>query len=494
MSFLCLTILLSAASPRAATFNVLDYDADPSGANWSTRAIQKAIDACTGAGGGAVRFPRGRYRIAPLVLKDNVTLQFERDTFLDAPRSYREYVPFKSLIRATGARNVALRGPVVIEGHGADFWSVTANPTTWYQESQSRPSPLVQFRNCSNVVVEGITIANSPSWALSPYSCTNVTIANVTITNDYYGPNTDGIDICQSQNVLITGCRVATGDDTIAIKNLAPTAAENVTRRVVVTNCDLTTPSYALKIGTESRVGVIEDILFTDCRARANRHDLGMHAGIALQSVDGGTLRNVRVNRIQIEDARSPIFLRLGNRGTGQSLSPPVPGRIQDILIENVTATAATTQREFGVQIHGLPGTPITNLTLRNLRLISRGDVRLSHLKVAAISELAVPEKHAAYPSVEMFGWLPAFGLYARHVQGLTLQNLELLAQNSDVRPALALDDVSALTIQNVTARHPGSESRPAASLHHVTRSPGLVLTAQPHPNGPTAGWLLATP
>ncbi|GDY21180.1 exo-poly-alpha-D-galacturonosidase [Verrucomicrobiota bacterium] len=456
--------------------------------------MQKAIDACTAAGGGTVVFPPGRYRLSMVSLKDNVTLQFEKESFVDAPRLYSEYTPLKFLFRAAYVTNVVMRGPVIINGQGSNYWNVVPNPTTWYSTRQSVPVPLVQFRSCSNVVVDGITIVNTPSWALSPYSSTNVTIRNVTIINDLWGPNTDGINVCQSKNVLITGCRVSTGDDPIAIKNMDPVSADNFSSNITITNCDLTSPSYSLKIGTESRVGVIENIIYTDCRTYPHRGDLGNHTGIALESMDGGILRNVRVTRIQSVGVRAPIFIRLGNRGDGQAGPPFTPGKIQDVIIEDVYATGVSTNREFGIEIHGLPSMTVSNILLRNITIIPRGDVRFSHLGVTNVADLVVPEKEADYPSVDMFGWMPSFGLFCRHAQAITLQNLNLLPQNPDVRPALAFNDVSGLSISNVVAGYPNMTNRTGASMYFVTNSPSITITATTNLNTPPGGYILSTP
>ncbi len=493
--WLLATLLFTAPAARAAApFNILSYGADVTGRTWSTTAVQKAIDACTAAGGGNVVFPPGRYRLSMVSLKDNVTLLFEKESFVDGPRLYSEYTPLKFLFRAAYVTNVVMRGPVIINGQGSNYWNVVPNPTTWYSSRQSAPVPLVQFRSCSNVVVDGITIVNSPSWALSPYTSTNVTIRNVTIINDLYGPNTDGINVCQSKNVLITGCRVSTGDDPIAIKNMDTVAADNYSSNITITNCDLTSPSYSLKIGTESRVGVIENVIYTDCRTYPHRPDLGNHSGIALQSMDGGILRNVRVTRIQSVGVRSPIFIRLGNRGVGQAGPPFTPGKIQDILIEDVYATGVSTNREFGIQIHGLPSTTVSNIHLRNITIIPRGDVRFSHLGVTNIAQLVVPEKEADYPSVDMFGWIPAFGLFCRHAQAITLQNLNLLPQNPDVRPALAFNDVSGLSISNVVAGYPNMTNRTGASMYFVTNSPSITISATTNLTIPPGGYILSTP
>ena len=475
-----------------ASCNILDYGADATGRQWSTPAIQKAIDACNRAGGGNVIFPRGRFRSNYLELKSNVTLQFEPESFLVAPLTYGEYAPFKSLIRANHAEHVGLRGPGVIMGQGARFWNLVPNPTTWHTASNERPSPLVQFKYCRDVTVDGITITNAPSWTLSPWGCTNVTIRNVTIRNDIYGPNTDGIDLCQCQDVVVSDCRIVTGDDAIVIKNKSEIPAENVSRNITVTRCYLTTPSYALKIGTESRVGIFENISWTDCRTYAGTVAWGMHSPLAIESVDGATIRHVRVARITCDGARSPIFIRLGNRGTGQTTSPPRPGSIQDVVIEDVSTTPNVGDREFGIQIHGVRDGTLANIILRRISMASRGGVTHRHLNVSDVADLTVPEKEERYPSVDMFGWIPAHGIYCRHVQGLTLENIDLQLAATDVRPALVLDDVRDVTVRQLQVVHPGIEMRSGASLHRIVNSPGVQLSPRAKTAAAKPGWVLS--
>ena len=115
------------------------------------------------------------------------------------------------------------------------------------------------------------------------------------------------------------------------------------------------------------------------------------------------------------------------------------------------------------------------------------------HLKVGDVTELVVPEKEDRYPSVEMFGWLPAHGIFCRHARGVTFENIELRLDAADVRHAVVLDDTSNITLRSVRVLHPGIEDRPAETLHRVTRSPGVRLNPRPAVIGTTPGWVLST-
>ncbi len=132
---------------------------------------------------------------------------------------------------------------------------------------------------------------------------------------------------------------------------------------------------------------------------------------------------------------------------------------------------------------------------LRNIHVIRHGDIeRISQLGVTNIAQLVVPENEADYPSVDMFGWLPSFGVYCRHARAITLENITILPTNPDFRPALVFDDVGNLAVSNVIGNYTGIATRTGASMFLITNSPTISLTAAPNPTDPPGGWILATP
>lgn len=187
-------------------------------------------------------------------------------------------------------------------------------------------------------------------------------------------------------------------------------------------------------MGTESNGG-FENIVITGCSIYDTRL-----AGIALEIVDGGTMDRVVVSNITMNKIGAPIFLRLGNRARPfkKDMDKPGIGIMRNVTISNIEATGAN---PTGCAISGLPGHAIENVTISNVRLSFAGDGN----KVDAAR--AVPEKPTAYPEYSMFGRLPAYGFYCRHVKGLKLDNVQLQLAKRDQRHALVCEDVQDVLI-----------------------------------------------
>jgi hypothetical protein len=186
-----------------------------------------------------------------------------------------------------------------------------------------------------------------------------------------------------------------------------------------------------------------------------------MLAGIALEIVDGGTLERVAITNIAMRGVRVPIFLRLGNRARPfkEDMKKPGMGTFRDVTISNVVAEAAA---RIGCSITGLPQSPIRNVSLSDIQLTFPGG------GTAAEAARTVPEKATAYPECTMFGVLPAYGFYCRHVEGLTLRNVTVGWKETDRRPALVCDDVEDLRLDGFQVRS-APESGPLVVFQNVT-------------------------
>jgi hypothetical protein len=161
-------------------------------------------------------------------------------------------------------------------------------------------------------------------------------------------------------------------------------------------------------------------------------------SGIALYTVDGGDLRHVTVSDVTMDGVTVPISIRLGSRlKTFREGDKPksAAGQLRDVSIKNVTAKNIGL---IGMLINGVPGHPIEALTLANIRLEFPGGGTADDAKVQ------LPEKEAAYPEFNMFGkTLPAYGIYARHVRGMTLRAVTTTPLKPDARPATVMIDVA---------------------------------------------------
>lgn len=459
--------LSSLALARGApAFDVRAHGATGDGVHLDTAAIQSAVDACAAAGGGAVQFPPGTYRSGTIRLRDRVRLHIGGGATLlasthlaDYPvlvpklRSFTDTYTDKSLIYAEGVTGAGLEGEGVIDGQGASF----SGP---YKVRPYKVRPyLVRFIECREIAVRGLELRNSPMWVQHYLACEGVRISGIRV-HSRVNRNNDGIDIDSSSAVRISDCHIVSGDDAIVLK----ATTTRPCRDVVVTNCVLSSLCNALKLGTES-TGGFDNIVISNCAV----YDTNL-AGIALEAVDGGSLERVTVSHIVMRNVQCPIFVRLGDRGrpyTEGAAKPPA-GTLRNVLIEGIEADGAS---RAGCPIAGIPGHPIENLTLR--------DISLSFAGGGAAPVHVVPEQTAGYPEYRMFGALPAYGLYARHIRGLRLDNVTCTAATPDARPAFLADDVEQLTVSGLGGN---PTSAPLAELNDVRDADLRGLTA---PAGP---------
>mgnify|MGYP006286059603 CR=1 FL=1 len=427
---LSISLLICAlATPMPAAddiYDICDYGAVPGGKTLCTRAIQKAIDACSQDGGGVVSLPAGRFLSGTIVLKSKVTLRLEAGCTLlgstdlkDYPRtvpsfrSYTDNYTEKSLIYAEKAERIAIVGRGTIDGQGKAF------------EGPYKVRPyMIRIIECKDVVVEDVTIVDSPMWVQHYLACDDVRIDGIRV-HSLVNHNNDGIDIDCCRRVTISNCNIVSGDDAIVLKS----TADRVCRDVVVSNCVLSSRCNALKMGTESNGG-FQNIVLSNCAIYETRL-----AGVALEIVDGGRMDRVVVSNITMHGVGAPIFVRLGNRARPfrKDMARPDMGVLRNVTISNIEARGAD---PTGCAISGLPEAHIENLTLTNLRLSFLGGGAIEQ------SNRTVPEKPESYPEYSMFGRLPAYGLYCRHVRGLRMAGVQLQFEKDDLRHAIVLDDV----------------------------------------------------
>lgn len=417
----------------SALYNVRDYGARGDGRTKDTAAIQKALDAAARQG-GTVLLPPGHYISGTLHLRSNVAIEIAAGAVLAASPDQADFdkyedLPFKpvddrettyfryALLAGEDVSDVSIYGAGVLDGNRA---------------KRGGPKPIA-LKRCRRIAVRDLTVRNSPNYAISLLGCEDVAIRGVRILNSY----SDGIDPDCSRLVRISDCYVDSYDDAIVLKTSQALGEPRATEQVTITNCVLRTNCNHFKLGTESR-GDFRNITLSNC-VMLNR-DQGRPAisAIAIESVDGAHIERVSISNVVIEDARTPLFIRLGNRGRG--MQTPVPGSLSDVTITGVTATGGV----LASSITGLEGYPVRGVTLADIRITMRGEGKFTGL--------AVPEHPEKYPEAAMFGPLPAHTLYARHVQGLVLRNFRTRCAKTEERPAMIFDDVRELELSGFGA------------------------------------------
>lgn len=441
---------------QPAALDIRTYGAVGDGVALNTAAIQGAIDACFKAGGGRVRVADGRYVTGTVRLRDNVTLQVDKDAVLLGSTNLADYAAAvagaveapafnRCLIYAQAATNIAFAGSGLIDARGTQ----AAFPVRVGNQLGERPM-LMRLVGCGDVAFSGLTFKNSASWGLHLVACDRVRLAGVRIESKDNNVNNDGIDLDGCQDVRIENCRISSGDDAICPKSTTLRPCSNI----VVRACELSSHTAGFKLGTSSRGGFVDiqvtDTLFRDCPMGA----------VKLLLVDGGRMENVLLSDLRMERVGGPIFARLGNRGRAydrpteqvyakdqQPEGVPV-GVMRNIRIRNIVATVTGGQRDRqGLMLTGIPGHRIENVELENIRITLPGG---GTQQEAARS---VPEDIARYPEQYFFGVLPASFLYARHVKGLTVKNVAITFGTGDARPVLHAEDVESLRTIRVTQR-----------------------------------------
>jgi len=467
-------------------FDPRRYGAQGDGVTLDTLPIQQAIDACTAAGGGTVLLGPGTYVTGLIRLKSNVTFQLQAGAKILASPNYSDFVmPADAvaltkyalgahLIFALNVENVTLLGPGTIDGNSAVYLAAKPRPPVSPQNAfadvaafgtqRIHPiSPMVELANVTNLRVENITLQNAPGWTMRPIGCKQVVIRKVIVRNPINASNADGIDPQACQDVLIDGCDIITGDDGICVKSGSDYGGNQISQNVRVINCRVSTCTNGLKVGDEGTKPIL-NTSFENCEVYGtgpeNERPL---AGIQVLMWSGSTVDGLTYSGIKMVNVRAPIDVRLqvtgGSMKYAEATHTPLKGAIQNLTISNLQATGASVTSS----ITGLATLQPNNIVLRDISIstVEPGDL--------AWTQAPVPENENKYPGSAMFGRLPCYGLYVRHVQGLTLQNVNISSQVGDPRPMLSTDDVQQLVVQNVTGT-PSDPSQPFIDLKN-TRS-----------------------
>ncbi len=426
----------STLSGAQILYDVRDFGAKADGQTLATQAIQAAIDKCAAAGGGTVYLPPGSFLSGTIYMKTGVTLHLDTGCTLlgstslnDYPptvpafRSYTDNYTDKSLIYGEKLERIAITGRGVLDGQGAAFKG----------PYKVRPY-MIRFIECRDVAVEGVTIRNSPMWVQHYLACDDVRISGIMVKS-HVNANNDGIDIDSCRRVTITGCNIDSGDDAVVLKSCSARPCQDV----VVSGCVLRSTCNALKMGTESNGG-FRNVVLTGCAIYDTRL-----AGVALEIVDGGMMDRIVVSDLTMTGVGAPIFLRLGNRARPfqEGMATPGIGSMKNITISNIEATGAN---PTGCAIAGLPEARIENVTLSNIRLSFAGGGTTEQ------ASRTIPEEAQKYPEYAMFGKLPAYGLYWRHVDGLKLANIQMQLAGADQRHAVVFEDVRNATLDGLEA------------------------------------------
>ncbi len=404
-----------------------------------------------------------------------------------------------SLIWGDGVTDVSILGPGIIYGRGLSRGDGAS--------SLGGGNKSIALKNCRNVILKDFTI-----WQGGWFGLLATGVDNFTITNIKVDTNRDGFDIDACQNVHISDCTVnSPQDDGIVLKSSYALGYSRPCQNITITNCLVSgfeTGSFLngtykpytgrqdggstntsqsglgtgrIKFGTESNGGfkniTISNCVFTHCR------------GLALESVDGGNIEDININNISMHEIdNAPIYIRLGRRLRGPADTTTV-GVIRRVNISNVVVSNAA--NKDGIIIAGTVDHPIEDVHLSDIRIMYQGKglrewaqfdppedemqggmggggagggaAAAAGTDAGAAAGAAAPGggggpgggqlRVTYYPEPGFLSTMPAYGLFVRHVNGLTLRNVEINYAEADFRPAVVLDDVSSITFDHFKAQ-----------------------------------------
>ncbi|MDO5407926.1 MAG: glycoside hydrolase family 28 protein [Eubacteriales bacterium] len=432
-------ILTHISDPEFPDFEVSieDFGAVADDGKLDTEAIQKAIDDTSEKGGGTVSVPSGAYDTGAITLKSNVNLCLENeDSVLNftkdiTPENYplvfahyegSKCYNWSPFIYAYQQENIAVTGKGKLDGQAdKDTWwnwrtsynadGTTSNPSSAdakvlrkmtddgvpaeervFGEGHFLRPNFVQPIECENVLIEGVTIANSPMWELNPVLCTNFTARGVHI--DTHGYNNDGCDPENCNYVLIEDCYFNTGDDCIAVKagrnrdgrELGETGFP--TQNLIIRNNVFADGHGGIACGSEMSGGIKN--LFADNNT-FDSSNLNYALRFKTNAERGGAIENVYLRNSKVKSVGNAVVhaTMLYDVGRDGDYLP----QFKNITIENLTSNGG----EYGIFMEAFDEVPITGLVLKNVEITNAGtDVRALNWKNPILDNVSINGK--TYP------------------------------------------------------------------------------------------------
>jgi polygalacturonase len=327
------------------------------------------------------------------------------------------------------------------------------NPTNYVPAKTNYPpvrlgNKAIALKLCRNVLIRDVTIYHGGHFAILVTGCDNMTVDNVTMDTDR-----DGIDIDCCRNTMVSNCRInSPNDDGLCPKSSFALGRRVLTENLTIVNCQVSgfevgtlldgtmkpSPRHngRIKFGTES-AGGFRNCTVANCTFRSCK-------GLALEEVDGGIMENISINNLTMTDVPDyAIYITTGKRNRAPMSESPSVCRnisISDVIADGVGKAAS-------VEIFGLPDHPLEGIRLDNIRIISNGGG-------AVTNATHMPRELAYdYPDPSREGTMPAYGIFARHVKGLELANINFSFKTNDFRPAIICADVNKLEVDNFKAQ-----------------------------------------
>lgn len=381
--------------------NVSDFGGKGDAVTLNTEAFEKAVSALSKRGGGRLTVSAGVWLTGPIRLKSNIELHIEKNAIIYFSPDKQLFVDKEGKakrcdpgIRAVDCKNIAITGQGIIDGNGDQWrpvkrgkvsdteWSYfksiggveRQNGNLWYpwnvkagygniaataEKQEAMRNDVIRLTNCENVLIEGVTVQNSPRFHVHPVNCRNVIIDGITVRCPWNAQNGDAIDLSDCQQALVVNSTVDAGDDGLCMKSgdYKKDAVANGCSDILIDNCTVFHAHGGFVIGSED-ITAMKNIVVRRCRFS------GTDAGLRFKSAigRGGRTENIYISDIVMTDIKGAAITfqcDYANRPAGHDASKEkAPAKLekvpdfQDIHIQNVTCRGAKT----AIYAHGIEG------------------------------------------------------------------------------------------------------------------------------------------
>ena len=440
----------------AKIYNIRDFGAKGDGTTLDTAAVQAAINACSYDNGGIVLVPAGNFLIGPVELKSNVTLRIVAAGKLLGSTDPKQYHPANGiplqgdhtmgdgntgLVYAANANNVTIEGPGTIDGQGQQL---RANGL-----GGNRRAHLALFYRCTNLVIRDVYFFHSGYHTCRICNCTYVHLDGIRIFSRTVG-NNDGLHFISAQHVTVSNCDVRCQDDACAMFGSC--------QFITITNSLFSTRWSAFRFGG----GIANNIAVSNCILYQV-----FGCPIKLRCEPGSRFENMSFSNLVLDQVTGPISIGAGPmRARGGSRNNPAPASaapavVRNISFNNISGSIIGLQDKLDdstfasssnpgelhscIILNCVKGNSIENISFNSLQLTFGGG---GTAEMAVRREL--PQIADEYYAL---GPMPSYGLYARNVHRLTLNNARFETATPDLRPALILDHVTDASISNLNAQ-----------------------------------------
>jgi len=386
---------------KCKQFSIVDFGAIKGNKEKTSEAINKAIAKANKAGGGIVVIPEGEWLTKKIHFKSNVNLHLNKGAVLLFSEDPNDYLPavrstwegyecynYSPLIYAYQCKNIAITGEGELKAK-MDVWKEWfARPKAhmeslkrlYYLASYNKPMKerqmvndsahfrpqFIQFNRCENILMDGVTITNSPFWTIHPFLSKDVVLRNLKVYA--HGHNNDGVDPEMSQNVLIENCVFDQGDDAIAIKSGSNQDAWRLntpSKNIVMRNCIVKNGHQLVAIGSELSGG-IENVFIDNCTV-VDGAKLNHLLFIKTNERRGGYVNNIYMSNITSGKIDEGILgIETDVLYQWRDLVPTIERRltpIKNVHLENIKATNV----KFVSRILAQKELPVENIFLKNV-------------------------------------------------------------------------------------------------------------------------------